>query len=101
MIIPLFANAAEVSTIPGKTKESSFVLLRFFWMEVTPQKREDGTKRFLPPGNPVFPVATIVFSRDAAKDFSRKWSGMMAKQDEGITNLDKIPGLEEGEDAKF
>ena len=85
--LPLFSNAVEVSTVPGKTKEGSQILIRFYWIEMTAEKYMDGTPRILPPGQHIAILGQFILSRDAAKDFSRRWSGMMAKQDEGIDNL--------------
>lgn len=74
-ITPIFATGCEIKTLTHDRKPAALVVLRFLYQEgwIDPQGIEK---------TQVFPVATILLPRMAAKGFMKQFFALMAKEDE-------------------
>ena len=74
MIAPIFANGIEIKTIDKEGNPAGLVILRFLYQEKYAVNKEIHTS--------VMPVATILIPRAMAKDFMKKFYGLMSVEDE-------------------
>jgi hypothetical protein len=83
LIVPIFSTGVEIKTLTHDKKPAALVVLRFLYQEG--YKDEKGMDKVQ-----VFPVATILLPRVAAKAFMKQFFALMSKEDEHGGDLENL-----------